>query len=140
MPVLFLVYDAFKFFGMQVQAPLPNLGVILAQFLASLAFNDTIFYWSHRLLHHPRLYRHLHKKHHEFKVNVSINSEYANVIEVGVCDVFATVAGCLFMGSHLLVLLAWTALRIWETCAAHSGYALPFCPWSQIPVFNGPQV
>lgn len=139
-PVLFLAYDAFKYFGMQIHAELPCMRVILRHYLVALLFNDTVFYWSHRLLHHPRLYKHLHKKHHEFKVSISINSEYANILEVGLCDVFATVGGCLFLGSHFLVLLSWTAIRIWETCAAHSGYALPFCPWSQIPVFNGPQV
>jgi len=74
------------------------------------------------------------------QVNISINSEYANFIEVGLCDVFPTIAGCMVMGSHFLVLLGWVSLRIWETCAAHSGYALPWCPWTQIPLFCGPQM
>lgn len=60
--------------------------------------------------------------------------------EIVLCDVLPTVLGCLLLGSHFLVQLGWIALRIWETCAAHSGYALPLCPFSQLGLFNGPQV
>ena len=30
---------------------------------------DTLFYWTHRLFHHPWLYATFHKTHHRFKVN-----------------------------------------------------------------------
>lgn len=73
-------------------------------------------------------------------MNVSVNSEYAEMAEVVLCDVLPTIAGCALLGSHFLVQLGWVALRIWETCAAHSGYALPWCPFSQLALFNGPQV
>jgi hypothetical protein len=73
-------------------------------------------------------------------VNVSVNSEYAEMAEIVLCDVLPTILGCLLLGSHLLVHLGWIALRIWETCAAHSGYVLPWCPFSRLALFNGPQV
>jgi sterol desaturase/sphingolipid hydroxylase (fatty acid hydroxylase superfamily) len=32
--------------------------------LVLLLFHDTYFYWSHRLMHHPRIFRHVHRVHH----------------------------------------------------------------------------
>lgn len=34
-------------------------------FFVFLLINDTWFYWVHRLLHHPRLFRYIHKVHHK---------------------------------------------------------------------------
>lgn len=32
--------------------------------LLALLFHDAYFYWTHRLMHHPRLYKHVHRVHH----------------------------------------------------------------------------
>ncbi|KAF2404219.1 C-5 sterol desaturase [Trichodelitschia bisporula] len=39
-----------------------------AQFPIFLAFTDALIYWIHRGLHHPALYKHLHKPHHKWIV------------------------------------------------------------------------
>jgi len=36
----------------------------LLSFAASMVLYDTWFYWLHRLIHHKRLYRHVHRWHH----------------------------------------------------------------------------
>ena len=36
-------------------------------FGAPPAFTETLVYWVHRSLHHPLLYRALHRYHHEFR-------------------------------------------------------------------------
>jgi len=43
----------------------------------SMLVYDTHFYWSHRLVHHPKLLRHIHKLHHDVHVPVpwTTNSE-----------------------------------------------------------------
>ena len=33
--------------------------------LVAIVIHDTYFYWSHRLMHHPKLFRWFHKVHHE---------------------------------------------------------------------------
>jgi len=47
-------------------------------FLASpflfLAFADTTIYWIHRALHHPLLYKPLHKRHHTYRVTTPFSS------------------------------------------------------------------
>ncbi len=49
--------------------------------LALQLFLDTTFYWSHRALHHPALYKHFHKQHHEYKGTIGFAAEYASTVE-----------------------------------------------------------
>jgi hypothetical protein len=41
-----------------------------AVLLGARIFNDVGFYWSHRALHHPPLYRLFHKQHHQFTATI----------------------------------------------------------------------
>jgi len=68
LPILFILYDIFIYFGMEMAQPLPPIRTILVQWLIALVVNDTLFYWTHRLMHHRWFYKLIHKKHHEFKV------------------------------------------------------------------------
>lgn len=47
-----------------------------AQIFVCIMVDDTLFYWSHRLLHHPKIYGMIHKKHHTFKHTIGIAVEY----------------------------------------------------------------
>ncbi|KAH8170755.1 fatty acid hydroxylase superfamily protein [Sarocladium implicatum] len=44
----------------------PGLWWDILQFPAFLLFTDFCIYWIHRYLHHPRIYKHLHKAHHKW--------------------------------------------------------------------------
>lgn len=37
------------------------VGVLIAMIL----FHDTYFYWTHRMMHHPKLFRYFHRRHHK---------------------------------------------------------------------------
>ncbi len=50
--------------------------MIAATFVGLLIFNDAWFYFWHRLLHHPRLFRHVHAVHHK-SVDVNPFSSYS---------------------------------------------------------------
>jgi sterol desaturase/sphingolipid hydroxylase (fatty acid hydroxylase superfamily) len=67
-PFLFVLFDVFKFFKMEVYASIPPWPTVIRHWVIALAVNDTLFYWTHRLMHHRRLYKYSHKKHHEFRV------------------------------------------------------------------------
>jgi Delta7-sterol 5-desaturase len=49
---------------------------IAATFVGLLIFNDAWFYFWHRLLHHPKLFRHVHAVHHK-SVDVNPFSSYS---------------------------------------------------------------
>jgi sterol desaturase/sphingolipid hydroxylase (fatty acid hydroxylase superfamily) len=133
----FLLYPGFIFFGMDMRAPVPDAWTILKQFALFIVINDTIFYWSHRLLHHPAIYKYVHKKHHEFKVTIGIAAMYAHPLEVILSNTLPTVGGALLVGAHPVVWFLWLWLRMVETVDAHSGYQLPFSPFHLLASVQG---
>ena len=62
-------------FGTSMRTPLPPWTTVVWQLAAMLLCYDALFYWGHRLLHHPYLYKRFHKQHHEFVWTVSYAAE-----------------------------------------------------------------
>lgn len=52
----------------------------LVNFLLTFLISDTMFYWSHRLFHHPKLYW-MHKKHHEYTYPLGFGAMYAHPVD-----------------------------------------------------------
>ncbi|KAI9033234.1 fatty acid hydroxylase superfamily-domain-containing protein [Hyaloraphidium curvatum] len=111
----------------------PSWKEFLTQFAAFIAIEDTLFYWSHRLLHTKYLYAKIHKQHHKFKQNVGIASEWANPIESLLGNTLPTMIGPLIMKSHPFTTMSWIAYRVLETINAHSGYDIPIIPFNWWP-------
>jgi len=126
---LYFGFPIMKAAGMSVSGPLPSLFVFLRDFVICVIANDTLFYWGHRLLHHPSIYKYVHKQHHEFKINTGISSEYAHPVE-HLFSNLVPVAGNLLMGSHVLVFWVWLVIRIGEIVDTHSGYEFKYSPYS----------
>ena len=51
-------------------------------------------YFVHRTMHHPLLYKHFHKQHHDFKVPVCVAAEYAGVVEAIFSNMRLLRSGC----------------------------------------------
>eukprot|EP01062_Namystynia_karyoxenos_P014657 TRINITY_DN15286_c0_g1_i1.p1 TRINITY_DN15286_c0_g1~~TRINITY_DN15286_c0_g1_i1.p1 ORF type:complete len:306 (+),score=114.05 TRINITY_DN15286_c0_g1_i1:89-919(+) len=119
----------------------PGLPVCLLQFCACVMIEDFLFYWTHRLLHHPRLYRHIHKQHHHYTAPIAICGAYMHPLEQQII-VGGILAGpvliALVWGLQYQVLWAWLFFRNWETAEEHSGFDLPFLPSRLLPLYDGP--
>lgn len=87
-----------------------------------------IFLFSFRILHHPLLYKHIHKIHHEWTAPVGLVALYAHPIEHLVSNMLPPIIGPILMGSHLATAWLWFALVLLSTTVAHSGYHFPFLP------------
>lgn len=79
-----------------------------------------------RLLHHPALYKEIHKLHHEWTAPVGVVSIYAHPIEHVLANLVPAVAGPLLMGAHVAMLWLWLGIVIVTTVIHHSGYHFPF--------------
>jgi sterol desaturase/sphingolipid hydroxylase (fatty acid hydroxylase superfamily) len=107
--------------------------MVLLRLVGYVAVEDTLFYWAHRALHVPALYRTIHKRHHEFHVPFSIAAEYAHPIESVVGNFVPFLAGPTLFGGGVNMLCLWFVVRMVKTAEAHSGYAFPLAPFSRFP-------
>lgn len=101
-----------------------------------MIIEDTVFYWLHRLLHTRFFYKNIHKKHHEYKITISIAAEYANPIEFIFGNLLPTSVGPLMLGSrcHVMTWYLWMIVRILETTDGHCGYEFSWSPFRLLPL------
>lgn len=62
-----LVIEAYKRGGTAIYTGLDSIGAVLwipVSIFIYLAIHDAYFYWSHRAMHHPKLFRAMHLAHH----------------------------------------------------------------------------
>ena len=117
-----VLYPLFVWRGGSVSASMPSLLEVAVDIAVCILANETIFYFSHRLLHNKKLFRMIHRKHHTFRQVRPVSSEYAHPVE-NLLNLIAMYAGLVIMGSHFFTWGLWVALRIYETNDGHSGYA-----------------
>ncbi|MCW6035042.1 sterol desaturase family protein [Spirulina subsalsa FACHB-351] len=94
-------------------------------FIVLLILHDTYVYWVHRLMHHPKLYRYLHQKHH-ISVDASPFSGYSlNQSEAIIHALFFGVVSHIFP-IHCLVIVLIMGFSILANVIGHLGYeAMP---------------
>ena len=100
-------------------------------FFASIALcivlHDTYFYWTHRLMHHRRLFRLFHRAHH-LSTNPSPWASYAfapleAVVEAGIFPLAVMV-----MPMHPLAFAVFMVWQITFNVTGHTGYEI-YPPW-----------
>jgi len=69
------------YFGRKMERELPSLFTAIWHFAFFVLTTEVAFYYSHRLLHHPYLYKWIHKKHHTWISPVAISAAYCHPIE-----------------------------------------------------------
>lgn len=130
--------------GLRFDGPAPSWMTHVWQVFVAYAVYDAMFYWSHRLLHHPRLYKHCHKQHHEYHTPVAIAGTHQHLLE-GIIQIFnwyvpVAVAGWLNKnhgGLHASTLFYYNCFRWLETMDAHCGHEFPFSPFKLAPFCLG---
>ena len=116
-----VLYPLFVWRGGTVSVVIPEATEVLIDIAVCVFANETIFYFSHRLLHNKKLFRMIHRKHHTFRQVRPVSSEYAHPVE-NLLNLIAMYAGLIIMGSSFFTWGLWVALRIYETNDGHSGY------------------
>ncbi|OQR86149.1 hypothetical protein ACHHYP_10941 [Achlya hypogyna] len=137
LPMILCSDYGLRLLGFSAAMPLPKATTIAWQCLVSFILEDFYFYWIHRFLHWKKIYKYVHKVHHEYAAPFGIAAEYAHPIETMFLGI-GTFLGPLLLTRHLLTLWVWLAVRLYETVDDHSGYELPFALSAYIPFWGGP--
>ncbi len=53
--------------------------------VACLVLEDTWNYFAHRMLHHPKIYKHCHKFHHSYQSPIGFIIDYCHPFEM-ICE------------------------------------------------------
>ncbi len=88
-----------------------------------LLLHDAYFYWAHRLMHHPLLYKHVHKVHHE-SIDPSPFAAFSfhpleALVEAGFYVIFVFIVPI-----HLGAIILWQIIQQGFNVIGHMGYEI----------------
>eukprot|EP00743_Colponemidia_sp_Colp-15_P006676 GILK01007200.1.p1 GENE.GILK01007200.1~~GILK01007200.1.p1 ORF type:complete len:347 (+),score=37.98 GILK01007200.1:132-1172(+) len=132
----FVFWTVAQYVGVQTRAPLPRFWRLVYDGICFFVCEELLFYYSHRLLHHPRIYKYIHKIHHEWQAPIGITAIYAHPLEHVVSNMLPLTTGVLLTGGHIAAYWIWQTVAIFTTVTVHSGYHLPFLPSPQAHDFH----
>ncbi len=100
---------------------------------AMIVAHDAYFYWAHRAMHHPKLFKTFHRAHHR-SVTPTPWAAYSFAIpEALVMALFAPL-WLLFVPTPGSVILAWLMFQIFRNAMGHAGFELHPRWWLSTPL------
>jgi methylsterol monooxygenase len=84
----------------------PTLPALLRDNVILTLVHEFGFYWSHRLAHHPKLYKY-HKVHHEYKQNTVLASQHEHPIDYVVTIATPALLAVSAVKPHSLTIFIW---------------------------------
>jgi sterol desaturase/sphingolipid hydroxylase (fatty acid hydroxylase superfamily) len=88
--------------------------------------SNLFFYWSHRLLHVPIMFRYIHSKHHEFIEPIGVAALYAHPIEHFLSNTFSFICPFLYIGCNYYIMLVLLCFSSIITVLSHTRYVSLF--------------
>ncbi|KAH8430609.1 sterol desaturase family protein [Aspergillus melleus] len=106
----------------RITSSLPSLPSLVYDFILSLLLREILFYYTHRLLHHPSLYSQIHKVHHKFTAPIALSAQYAHPIEQVLANVLPIALPPQILRSHVVTFWVFLGYELLETGMVHSGF------------------
>ncbi|MBE9585818.1 sterol desaturase family protein [Mucilaginibacter sp. JRF] len=91
--------------------------------LLSLILHDTYFYWTHRLIHHKRLFKHVHLLHHK-STNPSPWASYSFHFLEAWSEGFVLILLVFILPMHTLTIVLFTVVGFVINVYGHLGYEI----------------
>ncbi|XP_063302286.1 fatty acid hydroxylase domain-containing protein 2-like [Pelobates fuscus] len=135
-PMIMLMYPIMKYFGNPCSIKLHTYYLVLLDLIICVLIEETFFYYSHWLLHHHKIYKYIHKKHHDWTAPIGIVGFYSHPLDHILSNMLPAIIGPMLMGSHVTSIMLWFSIVVIGTTITHSGYHLPFLPSPQFHDFH----
>jgi sterol desaturase/sphingolipid hydroxylase (fatty acid hydroxylase superfamily) len=115
----------------------PEYGMIwgVLQFFFLVFFYDAYFYWTHRLMHHPRVYRRVHKTHHK-NTDPSPLTIFAFHPLENLIEFLPFVLVPMFLPICWPILFLWQTFDLLNNVLAHLGYEVYPKGWFHLPLLK----
>lgn len=110
-------------------------GYVWLSFGLLVVFHDAYFYWTHRAMHHPTLFRWFHSTHHRSK-NPTPFTAYAFDIPEAIVNYMVVPIFALIMPLHDQATVFFLWFMIFRNAIAHCGYELMPHGWARHPVLG----
>ncbi|XP_072256578.1 fatty acid hydroxylase domain-containing protein 2-like isoform X2 [Pyxicephalus adspersus] len=135
-PMVLLMYPFMQWRGNPCGIELPTFQWVLLELTIFSLSEEVLFYYSHRMFHHPSIYKHFHKIHHEWTAPVGVVSHNIHPLEHIISIMLPVMIGPMLMGSHLVTITLWFSLALIFATITHCGFYLPFLPYSEYHDFH----
>lgn len=110
-----------------------GLAIDLGLFATIIIGHDAYFYWTHRMMHHPKLFKTFHRFHHRSVTPTPFAAYAFDVPEALVMFAFLPI-WLLFIPTPVTVISAFLALMIIRNTMGHAGLELHARWWLKTPL------
>lgn len=100
-----------------------SMGYAILSFFLLMLAHDTYFYWVHRMMHHPLLFPHMHRIHHQSRTPTPWAAYSFNLAEAVMMALFVPIYLFVFP-TYEMTLFSYLAFMILRNALGHSGYEL----------------
>lgn len=110
-----------------------GLGNDLLLLAAMIIAHDAYFYWVHRTIHHPLLFKHFHRAHHR-SITPTPWAAYSFAIPEAVVMFMFVPIWTYFVPTPGLVFFLWINFQIFRNAMGHAGFELMPSWWLSTPL------
>jgi sterol desaturase/sphingolipid hydroxylase (fatty acid hydroxylase superfamily) len=104
-------------------------------FLGLIVGHDAWFYWTHRTIHHPKLFRRFHRRHHKSNNPSPFTAYSFDIGEAAIQSVFVTI-WALLIPTQWEVVSLYVVFQIARNTIGHCGYELFPAKKDGTPLFD----
>ncbi|KAI9597523.1 hypothetical protein BDF19DRAFT_435340 [Syncephalis fuscata] len=89
---------------------------------------EITYYYGHRAAHHPRVYKYVHKVHHDFTAPIPIAAFHMHPLDFIATNAIPVLIGPVLLQLHLMTVWLWVSIILVIHVHLHCGLELPFLP------------